>query len=194
MKSHQLINQTSGATEFWTPQPIIEAARLTMGGIDLDPASTAEANLRVKARYFYTKKDNGLEKDWFGSVWLNHPFHAGWTACTQDCKRKSCEKRGHHIYEDIPGNEEWITKLVQSYAAKMEQACCITFAATSEAWFKPLLDFPQCFLTPRTNYLLPNGKVFKGVPKGSVVTYLGTNLAAFAKSFRSLGVIKVRFD
>jgi len=53
MNNHQLVNQTSGRTEWYTPPPIIEAARRTMGGIDCDPASSAAANEVVKARTFH---------------------------------------------------------------------------------------------------------------------------------------------
>ena len=47
--SHQQINQTSGDVEYYTPPAIIEAARLVMGTIDLDPASSETANERVRA-------------------------------------------------------------------------------------------------------------------------------------------------
>lgn len=170
VSSAQLINQTSGATEYYTPQPILEAARLTMGGIDLDPASSARANGRVKAARYFTVDDDGLKQPWSGSIWLNHPFG-----------RES--------------NPLWIRKLLASYGSlDMRAACCLTFACTSEAWFRPLLDFPQCFLVPRTNYLLPDGSVKRGVTKGSVVTYLGQNTALFCEAFRDLGVVKVAAD
>ena len=167
MEAAQLINQDSGNFEYYTPQPIIEAAWLTMGGIDLDPASSLKANRRVNADSFYIERSNGLERHWYGRVWMNHPFG-----------RKT--------------NKLWIDKLIAEYmAARVEQACCITFAATSEKWFQPLMAFPQCFLSPRTQYMLPDGKVKKGVTKGSVVTYLGGHVTAFADNFRTLGTIKV---
>lgn len=56
-----------------TPGNIVEAARKVLGVIDLDPASTAQANKRVKAKKIYTKKDDGLKKKWFGKVFLNPP-------------------------------------------------------------------------------------------------------------------------
>lgn len=193
MKSHQLINQTSGEVEYYTPAPIIEAARGTMGGIDLDPASSERANKIVRAKSFFTKDDNSLQRPWAGRVWMNHPFHAGWKACVRGCKRKTCRTRGH-IYEDIPGNAAWINKLVLEYEnGGVTQACCITYASTSEAWFQPLLNYPQCFLHGRTNYLLPSGEVLKGVSKGSVVTYFGQRVDEFHRYFRGLGTVKIPF-
>lgn len=164
--SAQLMNQDSGNTEYYTPVEIINAARLTMGGIDFDPASSAVANQRVRATRFYTEADDGLSLPWNGRVWMNHPFG-----------RKQ--------------NPLWIDKLVRAFTAgDVEQACCITFAATSERWFQPLLYFPQCFLTPRTHYYLPDGSLSRKVPKGSVVTYLGSDLDRFIRYFGHRGRIK----
>ena len=165
-KAHQHINQTSGDVEYYTPPAIIEAAYLVLGTIDLDPASSEAANERVKAIRIFTDADDGLSQEWIGKVWMNHPFG----------KKQ---------------NSKWIAKLEEEYrAGRVTEACCITYACTSEKWFQPLLQRPQCFLCPRTNYLLPNGSVKKGVTKGSVVTYFGENVAGFAEAFASLGVVK----
>jgi hypothetical protein len=67
----------------------------------------------------------------------------------------------------------------------------ITYACTSEKWFQPLLQKPQCFLSPRTNYYLPDGSVKKGVTKGSVVTNFGADVSRFREAFASLGVVKI---
>lgn len=173
--SHQLINQTSGETEYYTPVEIVDSARFLLGGIDLDPASSARANEVVGARQFYTVADNSLYRSWYGRVWLNWPFAAGEKACKPNCQKKTCrpERRGHCIQEDIPGNGEWVNKLVADWnAGNIEAACCICYACTSEHWFAPLLKFPQFFITGRVNYRLPSGKIIEGVTKGSVVTFL----------------------
>jgi hypothetical protein len=164
MNASQRINQTSGNCEWYTSKEIIESARNTMSGIDLDPASSGTANRWIKARLFY--EHSGLEHSWFGKVWLNHPFG-----------RKE--------------NRLWIEKLLTEFrAGRVTQACCITYACTSEKWFQPLLLFPQCFLCPRTNYILPSGDVKRGVTKGSVVTYLGPEVENFNLYFSKFGVVK----
>lgn len=167
MNNASLINQCSGKTEYYTPPFIIEAARSVMGGIDLDPASSAKANEAVKADRFYSEQESGLVRPWLGKVWMNHPFGRG-------------------------TNSWWIDKLILGFdLGSIEQACCITFACTSERWFGPLLNYPQCYLSPRTNYYLPDGKLFQGVTKGSVVTYLGHNVGAFISAFSRLGHVTI---
>lgn len=167
MNNATLINQTSGKTEWYTPAPIVEAARRTMGGIDLDPASSAKANETVRASCYFTRADDGLSQQWFGRVWMNHPFGA-------------------------ESNGPWIAKLVEEYKAKrVSQACCIGLSSTSERWFQPLFDFPICFLSPRTNYLEPDGRVARGVTRGSAVAYLGPNVAGFIEAFGGLGRVMV---
>lgn len=69
---------TCNSVEWYSPSWVIEAARETMGSIDLDPASCVEANKRVQARYIYSVLDRGLglgglEREWFGRVFLNPP-------------------------------------------------------------------------------------------------------------------------
>lgn len=170
MNSAQLINQTSGDVEIYTPENIIEAARRTLGTIDLDPASSAAANERVRATRFFTKEDDGLSQPWSGRVWLNHPFSREF-------------------------NKKWVAKAEQeTTSGRVSALCMICFASTSEAWFRPLLRYPQCFLSPRTNYLRPDGTIYRGVTKGSVVTYMGRNLMAFANAFQELGEIKVAYS
>lgn len=61
------------SNEHYTPPSIIEKARLTMGSIDIDPASCELANTLVRANQFYTKEDDGLIKRWRRNVFLNPP-------------------------------------------------------------------------------------------------------------------------
>ncbi len=167
MSPSQAINQDSGNVEFYTPEAIVAAARVALGGgIDLDPASCTVANRTVKAARIFTRSTDGLSRKWSGRVWMNHPFQRG-------------------------KNHLWINKLVASFeAGEVTEACCITYAVTSEKWFQPLIVRPQCFLFPRTNYRAPDGTIQTGATKGSAVTYFGKNHQRFATAFAHLGCVK----
>lgn len=183
MNPAQLINQTSGEVEYYTDPKIAEAARSMMGGIDLDPASSAGANEVIRAIVFHGPHDNSMSRPWMGRVWMNHPFGRQEDACPPDCTKE-------HIHHSYPyhGNAAWINKLMEEWeGGNVEEALCITYACTSEKWFQPLLDFPQCFLCPRTNYYLPDGTIKKGVTKGSVITYIGDRETRFHRYFKSFG-------
>lgn len=62
------------SNSFCTPIPIIEAARGLMGSIDTDPASNEFAQKRINASVYYTVETNGLDKPWYGNIWLNPPY------------------------------------------------------------------------------------------------------------------------
>jgi hypothetical protein len=209
MDNSQLINQTSLNTEYYTPVRIVELARLLMGGISYDPASSKHANEYIDALAYsvapsstmiYEGFDDlptavsigngGLDRQWFGKVWMNHPFGSRERACrVPNCKKESCKKRGYHIASDLLGNEDWVNKIVSSYENHdIEEGVMICYASTSEKWFRPLLDYPKCWIHGRVNYLDPaTMKEVKGSTKGSVITYFGTNIQGFSEVFSAIG-------
>jgi hypothetical protein len=193
MNNAQLINQTSHDFEYYTQAKFVEPARRTMGWIELDPASSLIANRTIRAQHIYTVDDDALSQAWrAATLWLNHPFGESEEPCKTRCTKKRCPQRGYHIDKRIPGNADWINKLIDHYrCGDVKQACCITFASTSEAWFKPLMHFPQVYLSPRTNYLLPDGTLKQGVTKGSVITYLGPHVQNFAYNYQHLGSVMI---
>lgn len=151
MDNHKLIHQDSGNVEYYTPREIVQAASELMGGITLDPACSWQAwEWHGQHSMHYCDHDkNGLVTQWFGNVWMNHPFSRA-------------------------ENEQWIARFVGSYdAALVATACCITFASTSAGWFNPLKKHPQFFFDKRVNYFNPLvGKIDRGVTKDSVFTWL----------------------
>jgi len=90
------------------------------------------------------------------------------------------------------GNPLWINKLVGEYeCGNVKQACCITYASTSEKWFKPLLLYPQCFLYGRIKYIGEDGKPVGTSTKASVITYFGPKPNLFQLNFVEIGAVKV---
>ena len=71
-------NRFPGDTdERYSPDWLVEKARLVLGGIDCDPASSELANRTVAAATYYTRTDDGLQREWRGRVWLNFPWSHG---------------------------------------------------------------------------------------------------------------------
>lgn len=66
----------SSRTDVWfTPLDILVLAKQVLGPIGLDPASQAEANLRVGAQHYFTEEMDGLVQDWngYGALFINAP-------------------------------------------------------------------------------------------------------------------------
>jgi hypothetical protein len=68
------VSYNTGEIRWYTPRRYIDMAVAVMGGIDLDPASSTEANKTVGAATYYTIEDDGLTKPWRGRVWMNPPY------------------------------------------------------------------------------------------------------------------------
>ena len=68
------VTNNSGNNEWYTPMYLIEKVKAVLGTIDLDPASNEFAQKSIGASVYFTEETNGLDKDWFGNVWLNPPY------------------------------------------------------------------------------------------------------------------------
>jgi len=61
---------TTNEQTYFTPKEIIDS----LGPFDLDPC-TSQQRPWDTAKTHYTKKENGLKKEWFGRVWMNPPYN-----------------------------------------------------------------------------------------------------------------------
>jgi hypothetical protein len=78
---------SSDSPDWNTPADVVEAARLVLGGIDLDPMSDTDANRIVQAINYFTVDDDGLRQPWAGRVFLNPPggrVSAAWCKLTTE--------------------------------------------------------------------------------------------------------------
>ena len=157
------VSQNSGENEWYTPQPFIEAARLVMGAIDLDPASSDVANTVVDAAAYFTAQDDGLSQDWYGRVWMNPPYAQ-------------------------PLVSQFCAKLRDEYdAGNVTDAIMLVNNATETAWFQRIIGAASavCFPLARVKFWAPD-RVAAPL-QGQAVVYLGDNPAAFIREFAAFG-------
>lgn len=152
----------SGNNEWYTPKEIIDAARLTMGHIDLDPASNEIAQKIVNAETYYTAETNGLDKTWNGNVWLNPPYAS-----------------------DLIG--KFADKLVTE-RANYRQAVVLVNNATETEWFRKIVSVSTavCFPKGRVKFYMPDGRT--GAPlQGQAIIYIGDESDKFFEVFSKVG-------
>lgn len=165
----------SGSVDWWTPPYIIDASRRALGGtIDLDPASSPEANVKIRAKRIYTEEQDGLAFPWEGRIFLNPPGGKMGTASRQKLFWQKL------VYDWQKGR---ITAAVfLSFSIELFQ--------TSQV--KPLglptpHDFTVCFPARRIAYL-KEGSIFShSPPHSSALIYLGPSPALFADAMKSIG-------
>jgi len=144
-----------------TPSYIIEAAREVLEVIDLDPMSNVLANETVKATTFYTKEDDGLNRDWYGRVWLNPPFSLAKPA---------------------------IIKLIESYkSGQIEEAVLLIKSDVSTQKYKLLYPYPFCELNKRVKFENVDNK--DSAPFPVVLFYLGRKYYKWNKVMSKLGKV-----
>ena len=160
------VQHNAGTQEWYTPPEIIEAAQRVMGAIDLDPASSAEAQRIVQAEQFYTEDDNGLSKEWKGRVWLNPPYRQ-------------------------PLIQQFIAKLVTEYlTGAVTAAITLTNNATETDWGQALLRRSNavCFPDGRIRFWAP-GKQSASPLQGQMICYLGAEKKKFTAEFKGMGIV-----
>jgi phage N-6-adenine-methyltransferase len=162
------IHVSDDSYEWYTPAEYIQAARLVMGDIDLDPASCAEANKTVLADEYYTQEDDGLSRDWFGRVWLNPPYNMP--------NIENFTARAHVLYQN----------------KKIDEAIILVNNSTDAGWFHTLLDnYPVCLTRGRVKYWGPHASQAR---QGQAIFYLGKNKQGFIKRFSPFGIVVSKSD
>jgi hypothetical protein len=175
---------SSASNEHYTPKAVVEAARLTMGGFDLDPASCAIANETVQAARYFGIEDDGLEQPWSGRVFLNPPGG----------KLKRIGDRWVPI-KDGPAESSmavWWDHLVGEHdARRVASAIFVAFTLEllriGQAWRSPVQAFHRCY--PRDRLRFTGGSP----THANVIVYLpepgdAESFARFRKNFSSIGL------
>lgn len=166
----QAANYSSESNEWYTPGKYIAAVREALGDIDLDPASSAQANATVRAKEVFTQENDGLTRDWFGRVFVNPPY--GKTPEHRSLAAAFCNKA---IGEYDSGNIEACIILVNSLH--------------SQTWQAPLYDHTICFVDHRVHFVSADGEENENPTFQNIFIYLGRDIAKFAEAFSGIGYV-----
>ena len=163
-KAH--VSYNSGNNEWYTPAEYIEKARDVLINIDLDPASNDKANKIIKAKRYYTAKDNGLSKDWSGKVWMNPPY-------ASDLIKSFCEKF-----------------IIHFESGDISEGIVLTNNATDTEWFHIMAVHATAICFPRGRIKFWSPDKDNAAPlQGQVLMYFGDNGNKFKELFEDFGVV-----
>ena len=166
---------SSESNEWYTPEPYIEAARTVLGGIALDAASSAAAQITVKADRYYSKEngEDGLALPWVDR-WFNNPPY-GWRKW--EGRRRS-------------NQELWTKKAAAEWEEFNRSGIMLINSNTEVTYMRPLWRFWKCFTDHRIKFDLPPGAPPKDQPtKGNVFIYFGLDWRLFGDTFSQFGQI-----
>ena len=156
----------TGENEWYTPPEYLTLARHVLGGFDLDPASSPEAQVSVRADRFFTKEDDGLQQEWFGHVWLNPPYAQ-------------------------PHISDFVNKLcTEVESGRVGAAILLTHNYTDTAWFQQAARHATaiCFTRGRVKFYSPDGSV-AAPTQGQAFFYFGNEPWRFSQEFQSVGFV-----
>jgi hypothetical protein len=164
----------SQSSDWYTPMEILVRARIVLGTIDLDPASSLDANLRIRASRVFTEEDNALAQSWEAdTVFCNPPSRVP----------------GH-----ASGVKAFWEKMATEYAAK-KFSSGIFVAYSMEALQTtqgmkclPMLAFPFCIPAKRIKFVAAEGYKFSPT-HGNAIIYLGKHPQDFKSVFSDVGYV-----
>lgn len=161
---------TAADDEWFTPAWLARISRDILGEIDLDPASSEEANQVVKAKTFYTKEMNGLSLPWSGTVFLNPP-----------------SKRGNKTAR-VP---LWTAKLRDEYLKRSVTAAILVVKSNlGYKWYEDLYKcYWVCHLSELPMFWKPGGGTLGKAKKGVSVFYFGPDAKTFVRRLKPCGKI-----
>jgi phage N-6-adenine-methyltransferase len=150
---------------WFTPTAYLERVREALGGIDLDPFSSPEANREVGAKKFFTLQHSAFNHKWSAKrVFMNPPYGRGIATRA-------------------------VARFLNQLASEKFEAIVLVNNATETKWFQSLLREASavCFPDHRIAFYNTDGKAVSGNTRGQAFLYFGTRRESFITVFSSIG-------
>ena len=185
--------QHSSESDGWlTPLWLLEKVHAVLGEIDIDPASSAFANRRVKARSFYGHRTDGLSEPWGitsspGAFFCNPP---GGTRILAGLDGGTGRPQSQQILF-------WAKAMLEIQTGRASHGIFLSFSlealSRSQArTFPAMTDFPLCIPPKRVRYDRPDGTPGPSPTHASAVIYVPgkTDVTGlFARVFQDVGAL-----
>lgn len=196
-----LVQHTSGDNGWRTPPPIIERVRSSMGRIDLDPASSNEANKTVGARFIYTEAMNGLVQPW--GTPLPYPAYENFGSTTVYCNPPGGKyPKGHELGGQSKTALFWDKLMAELERGYIDQAIFMCFSISSlqvlqgRGVARSVTSFPTCIPAKRLAFIDPTDKDRDGPSHANAIIYVPGHTdrtAEFAQYFWDIGGIMMPY-
>lgn len=158
--------------ENYTPEDLTNLIHDFYGYPDLDPFSNSFANKGIKAKKFYSKKDDGLKQDWRGNktIWINPPYSRGFL-------------------------KPVVNKLIESLNSEYPEVFLLTNTDNSTQWYGTALQRCDRFIMPTTRLTFyspkraAEGKKQDQNPRSQTLFYFGQQPQKVEEIFEYWGVV-----
>ena len=164
------MKKSTELSERYTPLDIIEDVRhfAQTRSIDLDVASCAEANERVRAGRYFTQDNDALKQGWLAdTIWCNPP------------------------YEGL--SKHFVDKLLDDGTHFDEAFLLINGDVSTRAFQRAMRECVACVLfSPRLAFTWPGGVTKRGNSSTNAMFYFnvwGERQQAFSEAFSKYGVV-----
>lgn len=170
-------NEECDKDEWYTPAWLIEMVREVLGKIELDPASSHEAQTVVQAHHHWTKEQNALSLNWI--VNINGP--------TWESSRVFLNPPYSH-----PLVEQFVDKLLQQLEKGfVSEAILLVNNNTETAWWHKAAAQATsvCFFRSRVFFWRPGQGEATSPRQGQNLFYFGPLVGKFADVFGTKGKV-----
>jgi hypothetical protein len=172
------IKHSSKTDQWLTPHDVLDRVRMVLGEIDLDPASSLQANARVGAKRIITAAENALVTPW------------------------NCENQS--IFVNPPGgktgNQSNVVLFWQrllTHRHEFKHAVFMTFSlevlqTTQKLGHTSIGEMVHCVPAKRIPFVRPDGTRGPSPTHGSLIAYIPGKVdytGDFVTAFESLGVV-----